>query len=379
MSGARVLQVALTLNPGGTERLILDLALRLHPGLPTAVCCIDEAGAWAPELTAQGISVTAINRQPGFTWSTAWAIAAAAERHRATVIHAHHYSPFVYSCVARLRRRTPVVFTEHGRLSDTGPSPKRRLVNGIFRRLPARMFAVSSELADHLAEEGFTRRQVGVIYNGIPAGPRENAQARGDRRRELGAAPGDFVVGTVARLDPVKDLGTLLRAVARLQKDHPTRLVIVGDGPERASLEALAGELGLAERVTFLGRRNDAREWLWACDSYANSSISEGVSLTILEAMAAGLPVAATRVGGTSEVVDDACGRLVAARDPEAMAAALGGFAKDASMREALGRAGRERVETRFTIERMVSEYADVYRAVSGAGRAEHAAPRTRH
>lgn len=359
------MQVALTLNPGGTERLILDLALRLHPELPTAVCCIDEAGAWAPELTAQGMSVTAINRQPGFTWSTAWAIAAAAERHRATVIHAHHYSPFVYSCVARLRRHTPVVFTEHGRLSDKGPSSKRRFVNGIFRRLPARMFAVSSELADHLADEGFARQQVGVIYNGIPAGPHENPTAREDRRRELGAAAGDFIVGTVARLDPVKDLGTLLRAVARLHKDHPTRLVIVGDGPERAGLEALTAELGLAGRVTFLGRRNDAREWLWACDSYANSSISEGVSLTILEAMAAGLPVAATRVGGTSEVVDDACGRLVAARDPEGLATALAGFAKDAALRKALGRAGRERVETRFTIERMVNEYAGVYRAVS--------------
>ena len=108
-----------------------------------------------------------------------------------------------------------------------------------------------------------------------------------------------MVIGTIARLDPVKDLGTLIRAVAELSRHVAATLVVVGDGSERAALETLARDLGVSDRVRFLGQRDDAREWLAGCDVYVNSSISEGVSLTILEAMAAALPVIATRVGGT--------------------------------------------------------------------------------
>ncbi|HEX5071205.1 MAG TPA: glycosyltransferase [Vicinamibacterales bacterium] len=371
-AGARVLQVALSLNPGGTERLILDLVIKLHAAMPMAVCCLDQPGAWASELTRRGITVTAIGRAHGFTPSTAGAIARAARAHNATVIHAHHYSPFVYSCLARFRRQTPVVFTEHGRLSDTGPSPKRRIANRILRALPSRVFTVSSELGDHLADEGFSRPRIGVIYNGIEPGPRENAAARSARRQELVAGPETFVIGTVARLDPVKDLGVLLRAGEDLARRRNILLVIIGDGPERASLERTAAGLGLGKSVRFLGRRDDARDWLWACDAYVNCSISEGVSLTILEAMAAGLPVIATRVGGTPEVVDETCGCLIPARDVAALTAALSSLADDTPRREGLGRAARARVESRFTIDRMVREYADVYRAVTretGAGR----------
>src|SRR5262249_30171369 len=116
----------------------------------------------------------------------------------------------------------------------------------------------------------------------------------------------------------------------------------------------------------FLGHRDDARALLAACDAYANSSISEGVSLTILEAMAAGLPVVATRVGGTPEVVDESCARLVVARNPEAMSAALAELAGSPEMRATLGLAGRARVEARFTLERMVDEYRDAYFRAAG-------------
>jgi glycosyltransferase involved in cell wall biosynthesis len=356
-----VLQVALSLNPGGTERLILDLATRLHAGVPMAVCCIDEAGAWVSELEARNIPVTAVRRREGVTPSTAWAIARAASRHGATMIHAHQYSPFVYSCLSQLRRRTPVIFTEHGRLSDAPPSPRRRLVNRALGRIPSRVFAVSSELADHMAGEGFTRDRLGVIYNGVEPGPSGNAVERDRRRRELDASPDAFVIGTVARLDPVKDLGSLLQATAAVAAERPVVLAIVGDGAERRALEARAAGLGIAQHTRFLGRRDDAREWLWACDTYVNCSISEGVSLTILEAMAASLPIVATRVGGTPEVIDETCARLVPARDPAQLAGALLGLAADAALRLALGRSARQRLESRFTIDRMVREYRDVY------------------
>ena len=121
---------------------------------------------------------------------------------------------------------------------------------------------------------------------------------------------------------------------------------------------------GAEPYVRFLGHRDDARRWLAGCDAYVNSSVSEGVSLTILEAMAAGLPVVATRVGGTPEVVDATCARLVSPRDPDAMAGALLDLIRQPALRDQMGRAARTRVEALFTLERMVDEYRGVYHKV---------------
>jgi len=362
----RVLQVVLSLNPGGTERLVVELARRLQDRAPAMVCCLDNAGAWARELEPQGIEVVALERGSGFRPMLGRRVADLARRHDATVIHAHHYSPFVYSCLSRVwRPGSRVVFTEHGRLSDTPPSAKRRLANRILARFPSRVFAVSEDLKRHLEGEGFAPDALEVIYNGIEVGPAPDAALREAVRQALGIDAGTFVVGTIARLDPVKDLGTLIDAAATLRGVLPIAVVIVGDGPERRSLEAEAKRLGIERDVRFLGHREDARRWLAGCDAYVNCSISEGVSLTILEAMAAALPIVATRVGGTPEVVDAASGRLIPSRDARALSEALLELARNPGVRAALGRSARQRLETRFTLERMVREYADVYTSVT--------------
>ena len=364
----RVLQLVLSLNPGGTERLVTELAARLHPEWPMAVCCLDEPGAWASLLEREGIAVSALRRGPGFRPSLGQAIARLCRTQRIDLIHAHHYSPFVYGALARAwAPGVSVVFTEHGRLSDAPPSTKRRAANVLFKRLPTAVFAVSEDVKRHLIGEGFPPASVRVIYNGIDPGVVPDPAARARARRDLGADEGELVIGTIARLDPVKDLGTLVRATADLARRRRARLVVVGDGSERASLERLASECGIRDRVAFVGFRDDAREWLAGCDVYANSSVSEGVSLTILEAMAAALPVVATRVGGTPEVVDDGCGRLVAPRDPHALARVLDDLAAAPELRARLGLAARQRVESRFTIDRMIAEYAGVYRRVVSA------------
>lgn len=364
-SAPRVLQVVVSLNPGGTERLVIELVRRLQSEIPMAVCCLDEEGGWASELTSEGVSVTALHRRPGFRPALGRAIAEAAARHRATVMHCHQYSPYIYSCLSRLwRPGCRIVFTEHGRLTDSAPSAKRRLANQLFRRFSRQVFTVSDELRRHVVAEGFRRDGVGVIYNGISIGPLPDAQTRADVRSALAVAPDTFVVGTIARLDPVKDLGTLIHAVSLCQSRRPTMLVIVGDGPERAQLEAVARTLSVETHVKFLGHRNDARRWLSGCDVYVNSSISEGISLTILEAMAAGLPMVATRVGGTPEVVDSASGRLVEPRNATALAATLLELAERPGMRAALGRAARERVEALFSLDLMVAQYRAAYLGV---------------
>ena len=260
-----------------------------------------------------------------------------------------------------------VIFTEHGRLSDAPPSAKRRMANRMLRQLPRRVFAVSDDLRHHLVAEGFSAQQVEIIYNGIELSAAPTAEARAEIRRSLAVSQDTFVIGTIARLDPVKDLDTLISATVALGRStsKPVALVVTGDGPERSRLEEMAARLGAGSMIRFLGHREDARSVLAGCDVYANNSISEGVSLTILEAMAAALPVVATSVGGTPEVIDRTCGRLVPSRHVEAMERALAELATQPALRIALGQAARQRAEARFTLERMVREYRDAYQKVA--------------
>jgi L-malate glycosyltransferase len=357
----------LSLNPGGTERLVVEIIRRCHSEMPMAVCCLDEEGTWGKALKDEGVQVRALNRIPGFHPLLGRDIERMAEAHQANVIHCHQYSPFIYSCLARVWHPSlKILFTEHGRLSDAPPSMKRKVANRVFARLPHRVFAVSENLKQHIVAEGFPPGRVGVVYNGIDIGPLPDEGCRRRVRTSLGIPDGAFAIATVARLDPVKDLDVLLRAVASLARRLPAILLIAGDGSERRHLEDLAASLEAQDCIRFLGHRDDVRDVLAGCDAYANSSISEGISLTILEAMAVGLPVVATRVGGTPEILDETCSRLVPSRDAGKMAAALAELAFDPAARARLGLSGRQRVEERFTLERMIGEYKDAYyRAVA--------------
>lgn len=367
MTRPSVLQVVLTLNPGGTERLVLDLVRRLGDRSRQSVCCLDEAGLWGQELARSGTFVSALGRRPGFHPLLARGIAGAARAVGATVLHCHQYTPFVYGALSRVARPgLRVIFTEHGRLSDAPPSPKRRLINPLLAHAATRIVSVSHDLKRHMVGEGLPAARIDVVHNGIEVGPPRIPATAAALRHELGIPADAIVVGTVARLDPVKHLQTLLEAVATVgARGRPVVALVVGDGPERGRLESEARSRGLSGEVHFLGHRDDARRYLQAMDIYVNSSVSEGISLTILEAMAAGLPVIATAVGGTPEIVDDAVGRLVPGRDAAALADAIALLAIHADTRGSLGAAARSRVVERFTIESMVNRYFDLYR---GAG-----------
>jgi glycosyltransferase involved in cell wall biosynthesis len=359
----RVLQVVLQLDPGGTERLVIELVTRLRHQMAMAVCCLDQPGAWAPQLESLGVPVVALGRQPGFRPGLAIELARLARRLSIDVLHCHHYSPFVYGRLAAfLLPGCRVIYTEHGRLSDAPPSNKRRVVNPILTAGVHELLAVSHDLRSYMLREGMPER-TRVVWNGVEPGDLPTPASRLAARATLGVGDDAFVVATVARLDPVKDLVTLIRALAIACAEVPTlRLVILGDGPEQARLEEEARRQGVADRVRFLGQRDDAPALLGGADLYVNSSISEGISLTILEAMAAGLPVVATAVGGTPEVVQDGqTGRLVAARDPAALGAALVAVSRDAAAASVMGGAGRERVLQYFSIDRMVGDYAALY------------------
>jgi glycosyltransferase involved in cell wall biosynthesis len=359
-----VMQVVLSLNPGGTERLVVEIARRVALMSRSVVCCLDDPGAWASELDAAGVEIVALRRRSGFHPSLGLRIARLARDRELNVLHCHQYSSFVYGGIATLRRPSlRLVYTEHGRLSDAPPSRKRRLVNPVLSLLPGPVVAVSNDLREHLVESGFWRRRVGVFYNGIEPGLATDDATRQLVRRSLGLADSSFVIGTVARLDPVKDLRMLIEAFHGLLNEHrDIRLLVVGDGPEREALEQAARALGCVDAVAFMGHRDDARRVLSALDVYVNCSVTEGMSVTILEAMAAGLPVVATRVGGNPELVEDGLsGVLVPSRSASSLRAALESLMGAPAHRSAMGAAGRARLVTEFSMDRMVQRYLAAY------------------
>lgn len=360
----RLLQVVLTLRPGGAEYLVAEMCRRLSPEFEMTVCCLDDEGPWAPMLRQDGVDVVALYREPGFRPQLGRVIADLAARRRASLLHCHLYSPFVYGRIAKLwSPGLKLVYTDHGRNSDDPPSWKRRLVNPLLARFDGPIVAVSHELRQYLIASNFPPDRVRVIHNGIVTGPPPSAAERHQMRRMLGLDDDAFIVMTIARLDPVKDFGVLIEAFARARRRVPRAcLIIVGDGPERSRLTAMAADADLGTSVIFLGYRHDSRRLLAAADLFVNSSITEGVSLTILEAMASGVPVVATNVGGTPEVIDQTSGVLVQSRHPKELSAAIAGLAADAPRRIALAAAARQRVEARFTMERMINDYARLYR-----------------
>jgi glycosyltransferase involved in cell wall biosynthesis len=360
----RVMQIALSLAPGGTERLVVEIVRFLHSrSIDSVVCCLDTEGAWAEEVRALDVPVLALQRRSGFRPGLGRAIARLAARYDVDVVHAHHYSSFVYGQLsASVWSGPPVIFTEHGRLSDARPSRKRRLVNPLLGRLPQAVYAVSEDLRRHMIEEGFPPPLVGVIHNGIEPGVEVTDQDRLAARHLLKIPSDALVVGTVGRLDPVKDFGTLVRGFGDVRTALPNgRLVIIGDGPERDALHAEVRTAGLEESVVFTGHRQDARALLPAFDLYVNSSIHEGVSLTLLEAMAAATPCIATSVGGNPEVVTENSGVLVPPRSPGAIGRAVLDLARNRELQRRLGSAGRTRVLQSFSAGRMFEQYLASY------------------
>jgi glycosyltransferase involved in cell wall biosynthesis len=238
--------------------------------------------------------------------------------------------------------------------------------------LADRVVAVSASVADFCIDHvGLPADKLVVIPNGVDL-PVEPPASRQETRAELALSaaegldlpPDAPVIGAVCRLDPLKGLNFLLQALARLAG---VWLVVVGDGPERDRLVALTVELGLAGRVCWAGQRRDVSRLLSAFDLFVQPSLHEGLPNAVLEAMAAGLPVVATAVGGTPEaVVDGVTGLLVPPADVEALAQALAGLLADPERRQRLGRAGRQRVAEHFSLAQMVAKTERLYRDLSG-------------
>jgi L-malate glycosyltransferase len=258
-----------------------------------------------------------------------------------------------------------LLLEEHGRFFPEVYKLKRVLFNRmLIKRLTHCFVAVSEDIRQRLVRyEGLGGGQIDVVYNGVrpelPLGP----EAREALRRGLGFEPESFVVGTVGRFDPIKNLPILVESLARACREISTlRGLLVGDGAMFAQVGSLVEQAGMSDRIQMIGFREDARKLIQGMDLFVLSSFSEGTSMALLEAIAAGVPVVVTNVGGNPEVVANGyTGWVVPSDSADDLTAAILEALKDVSKRQQFATAGRRRFEERFTFDRMIDGYRQQY------------------
>jgi glycosyltransferase involved in cell wall biosynthesis len=326
--------------------------------------CLESLGPLRAEAERRGLSCTLVGSGGVRYLSAMRRFGGHFSRMRPHIVHTHNFVSHVHAAPAARLARVPVVHTKHGRALASFAWSKR--LRRYLYHLADRIVVVSKETGESfLAKSGVDPARIVVIYNGIDTARFRNLDRAG-ARRELGIAQESVVFGAVSRLDTVKDHPTMLRAFAKASKRRPNCVfVVVGDGPERGAIERLIAELGLEGSVKLTGFTDDVPRRLAAFDLFLQPSTEEGLSLTILEASAAGVPVVASAVGGTSEIIENGrTGTLVPAGDTDALAAALSGFIENPAPFREMARGARETVERRFSLAGMADAYEALYRSV---------------
>ena len=380
MKRLRVVHVVNSLACGGLEQLVCQLARR-RGGDSTQVLCLYERGELSEQLDASGVEVQVAG--PGRLGSCELLprVVRSLRQFQPHIVHCHNLPALTFGGLAAHCLSKPgLVFTKHG-ASRPGRGRADRLRRWLCRR--GEPVAVSREiqklLSDWIADE---RTAAHFVPNGIDFG-QFTRQPEHSLRRERGWG-NDFLIIVVARLTPEKDHVTLLQAFKTVSMRIPAaRLLIVGDGPTRQQLLDQMHALKLKGRVEFLGSRSDIPALLHASNLFVLSSQTEGIPLAVLEAMAAGVPVLATRVGGIPGVIeDDRTGCLVAPRAPGELASAMLRLAGDPIEAARLAAAARRAVMERFALEQTVEAYEDIYQ-VAADGRSgrkrDHRTSRIRH
>jgi len=335
------------------------------------VICVDRVGPCAEALDeGQVFCLEAHRGFGGLDFKALWRLVRHVREERFTILHSHNMVARQIAGMASLLTRAVNVHTKHG-----AEPPRNRTAAFChrWRAKPSRaIVAVSEDVKRVLIDlEGVPPEKVVVIRNGIDVeafAPRDPAR-RSAARLSLGVPENGFVVGAVGRLAAVKGYDVLLRAFAEVRRDVPTAfLAFVGDGPERSALERLCAELGASGSVLFVGATSQVRPWYDVMDCFVLSSLSEGTSLALLEAGAAGLPAVVTDVGGNGEVVADGeTGLLAPVGDHHALARGLTTLGRDRELRASMGRSARQRITERYSVRSMVRQYETVYARAVGA------------
>lgn len=365
-----VVHVVNSLAIGGLENGVVNLVNATSSRFRHVIVCMTADGPLHARLRP-GAEVIVLGKRPG---QDPWALLRLVRllrQLRPLIVHSRNWPAVDAIPAARVARVPLVIHGEHGReVSDPdGRNRRRNRIRRALAPLVHHFVTVSTDLRRWLIEDvRVPAAKVTAIHNGVDLS-RFGRGGRLESRVRLGLPAAAPIVGTVGRLDPVKDQAGLIRAFATVRMAHPDALLLIaGDGPCRAELERVAATLGQKDHVRLLGSCDDIPTVMSALDVFVLPSIAEGISNTILEAMASGLPVVATRVGGNPELVEEGVGgALVPRQDPTALAGAIAGYVGDAELGRRHGQASRQRANGDFSLERMVEAYANLYTSLAAS------------
>ena len=354
-----VVHVIYALGTGGLENGLVNIINRTPAGrYRHAIICLTEAHEFARRITAPGVEVYELHKREGQDWGMYWRLWRLLRSLRPAVLHTRNLAALDVHVLGPLLPGVKQVHGEHGRdIYDLdGSNWKYRHLRRVMRLFVDRYIAVSRDLANWLSSSiGVKPARLQQIYNGVDH--QRFTPSPGLCHEVLPAAlrPREpaVIIGTVGRLVEVKDQALILRAVKRLLEQRPDW---------RNTLESTAESLGLSDMLWMAGDRDDVPALLQAMDVFVLPSLGEGISNTLLEAMAAGLPVLATDVGGNPELVTDGeNGRLFPVADEAAFSAVLQELLDDSTLRETMGHNGMRRVRERFDWNRTVEKYLRGY------------------
>lgn len=353
--------IAINLDIGGLERLLIELMLELsNRGHRVTLCTLKEPGALAGQLEGTDVRLIPLHKPDGITFKTTLDILKIIKSEKIDIIHTHNGAAHFYGAQAALLSRKPLIHTKHGRDFETLQSNLRNFLSHLASNF---VVPVSNETMKVCRDiERCPKNKLRVIINGVNVNPYIEA-ANSSARSFTNESEQPLVIGHVGRLSDVKNQAMMIRVFAQFLNTHPnSQLQIVGDGPNRAQLEDLTKSLGLEGKVIFYGYRSDIPDLTAKFDWFCLSSVSEGLPLVIIEAMAARCPIVSTNVGGLSEIVSDGkTGFLVESRDEDAMLQSWLKLAQSPKNRENFGIAGQKIATEEFGLSNMVNQYEELY------------------
>lgn len=359
---------------GGVENGIANLIDRMNPHRYEHVLCgVFRVGPQTERYPVERVPIRCLDQNSAHFRSQILPLKRLIREVKPNIVHSRNWGALEAVFAARLAGRCKAIHSEHGLEVNVAAEPRRRRW---FRRsaytAAHRVFCVSSGLRDDLvATTGFPRRKLRVIHNGVDTNRfQPSVQARCEFRVELGIEKSTFCIGCIGRLNKIKDYPTLFRALELFTArcGGSWQLVLAGEGPERGALEQMAAaSTALRNRVRFLGPCRHVPELLNAFDVYVLPSIFEGISNSLLEAMASGTAAVATATGGNPEVIEDRqSGLLFPATDFHVLAERIEMLFQDTGLRQNLARQARCRIQSEFSLGAMVGTYERMYQELAG-------------
>jgi sugar transferase (PEP-CTERM/EpsH1 system associated) len=367
----RLLHIINSLQIGGLENGLINIINNLdRDKYENIICCIDSSGPMERKLEYP-VKIYSFNKGAKRDYLLPFKMARCIKSIKPDIVHTRNWAAIDGVIGAKISGVKAIIHGEHGReASDPqGTNFLRNKTRKFLSPYIKRFITVSSELKYWLVYKiGIPEEKVVQIINGVDIEKYKPISVKNTLKYKLGFNHNSFIVGTVGRLDPVKDYKTLLSAFRKFIKKYNEKnsfLFIVGEGKDRKRLEVMSEELGLSKNVIFFGQRDDVNDLYNCMDIFVLPSIAEGISNTILEAMSSGLPVIATNIGGNPELVDNGkTGYLFECGDYNSLCEKILAYFKYHEMKIEHGNSGRRRVEMEFSLKEMVKKYEMIYESV---------------